>query len=308
MASSSSAARTTGLICAALGAFGFSFKAVLVKAAYRYGVDSATLLCLRMGYALPFFVALAVALQHREPRRLDRRDWIELATLGVLGYYLSSYLDFLGLRYISAGLERVVLFIYPTLVVLLSALFLGRPLSARTLALLALSYLGVALSVSPELRAGTHTQLLGFALVLASALCYAVFLIRSGEGVARLGAARVTAYATGLASLLCILQFLLTRPLSNLRQPWQVHALGAAMGLFSTVLPIWLVNEAMRRLGASTTSMIGSVGPVFTILLASLFLHEPLSALQLAGAGIVTLAVTSLSAVGAGSRPASQSQ
>jgi drug/metabolite transporter (DMT)-like permease len=295
VAYSSSAARSTGLICAALGAFGFSFKAVLVKAAYRYGVDSETLLCLRMGYALPFFVMMGIAVQRREPRRLERRDWFELAILGVLGYYLSSYLDFLGLRYITAGLERVVLFIYPTLVVLLSAVFLGRPLAARTVVLLALSYLGVALSVSPELRTGTHAQLLGFALVLGSALCYAVFLMRSGEGIARLGAARVTAYATGIACLLCMLQFVLTRPLATLRQPWPVHALGAGMALFATVLPVWLINEAMRRLGASMTSMIGSLGPVFTILLAYLFLHEPLSATQLGGAAVVTLSVTSLS-------------
>jgi drug/metabolite transporter (DMT)-like permease len=295
VASSSSRARSTGLICAALGAFGFSFKAILVKAAYRYGVDAETLLCLRMGYSLPFFVCLGVALQRHEPRRLTRRDWLELASLGVLGSYLASYLDFLGLRYITAGLERVVLFIYPTLVVLLSAAFLGRPLRGRTMLLLALSYLGVALSVSPELQQGTHAQLLGFALVLASALSYAVFLMRSGEAVARLGAAYVTAYATGIASLLCILQFVLARPLATLRQPWPVHALGAGMALFSTVLPVWLLNEAMRRLGASMTSMIGSLGPVFTMLLASLFLHEPLSALQLAGAAIVALSVTSLS-------------
>jgi drug/metabolite transporter (DMT)-like permease len=302
VAFSNSGARSTGLICAALGAFGFSFKAVLVKAAYRYGVDTETLLCLRMGYALPFFVAMAIAAQRRAPRRLTRRDWTELASLGVLGYYLSSYLDFLGLRYITAGLERVVLFIYPTLVVLLSAAFLGRPLAARTVVLLALSYLGVALSVSPELRAGTPDRLLGFALVLASALCYAVFLLRSGEGVARLGTAYVTAYATGIACLLCILQFVLTRPLIMLRQPWPVHALGAGMGLFSTVLPVWFLNEAMRRLGASTTSMIGSLGPVFTILLADLFLHEPIRAAQIAGAAIVALSVTSLSRASAQSQ------
>jgi drug/metabolite transporter (DMT)-like permease len=295
VAFSSSGAASTGLVCAALGAFGFSFKAVLVKAAYRYGVDAQTLLCLRMGYALPCFVGLGVVLQRREPRRLAAREWIELATLGALGYYLSSFLDFLGLRYITAGLERVVLFIYPTLVVLLSAAFLGKPLSARTLVLLAVSYLGVALSVSPELRAGTRSQLLGFALVLASALCYAVYLMRSGECIARLGPMRVTAYATGIACLLCVLQFVVTHPLAALLQPWPVHALGLSMALFSTVLPVWLINEAIRRLGASTTSMIGSLGPVFTILLAKVFLHESLSALQLAGAAVVTLSVTSLS-------------
>jgi drug/metabolite transporter (DMT)-like permease len=279
--------RTTGFICAALGALGFSFKAILVKAAYRYGVDAETLLCLRMGYALPLLVLMAVALQRREPMTLKRHDWSQLVVLGVLGYYLSSYLDFLGLRYISAALERIVLFSYPSLVVMLSALFLGKPLTRRTLLLLGASYAGVALAVAPDLRFAAGNTLLGCALCLGSALSFAIYLMRSGQTVPRLGSTRVTAYATGIACVLCVLQFVMLRPLRTIEQPWQVHALAVAMAVFSTVLPIWLVTEAIRRLGAPTASMIGSLGPIFTILLAYALLHEPLSALQLTGAAIV---------------------
>ena len=284
--------RTVGFVCAALGALGFAFKAILVKASYRYGTDAETLLCLRMGYALPLLGLMAWMLQRREPRRLACADWLELGLLGVLGYYLASYLDFLGLKYISAALERIVLFIYPTLVVLMSALFLGKPLMRRTALLLALSYAGVALAVAPDLHAGGGETLLGVALVLGSTLSFAIYIMRSGQAVLRLGSTRVTAYATGIACVLCVLQFIALRPLRALAQPWQVHALGIAMAVFSTVLPIWLVTEAIRRLGAPTAAMFGSLGPVFTILLAWLLLDEPVNAVQLTGAALVIAAVS----------------
>ncbi len=166
----SSAYRTTGFIFSAVGAFGFAFKAILIKAAYRYGVDSETLLCLRMGYTLPLLLVMAWSLRRREPRKFTRTDWLELSTLGVLGYYLASYLDFLGLHYISAALERIVIYIYPTLVLLMSAVFLGKPLTKRILLLLGLSYAGVALAVAPDVHAGRGNTLLGVALVLGSSL------------------------------------------------------------------------------------------------------------------------------------------
>jgi len=286
--------RSTGFLCAALGALGFSFKAVLVKAAYRYGVDAETLLCLRMGYALPLLVAMAVLLQRREPFALSAHYWRELSLLGVLGYYVASYLDFLGLQHISAALERLVIYVYPTLVVMLSALFLGKPLTRRTVALLVTCWLGVALAVSPDFRFSAGETALGGILVLGSALSYAIYLMRSGEAVLRLGSTRVTAYATSIASVLCMLQFVALRPPAALILPWQVHALSIAMAVFSTVLPIWLVTEAVRRLGAPVASMFGSLGPIFTILLAYALLQEPLSAAQLAGAGIVIAAVSRL--------------
>lgn len=285
------------MVCATAGALGFAFKAIFVKAAYAYGVDAETLLCLRMAYSLPLFALMAWNVQRRDPYTLTATDWRDLALLGVLGYYLSSYLDFLGLRYISAALERIVLFIYPTLVALLSAAFLGKPLTRRSSLLLVLSYVGVALSVVPDLRAGSGHTLLGVGLVLGSALSFALYLLKSGATVHRVGSTRVTAYATGIACVLCVAQFLLLRPARAVVQPWQVHALAACMAVFSTVLPIWLLTEAIRRLGASTTAMFGSLGPVLTLLLASALLHEPLSWVQLAGAMIVMLSIARLTRV-----------
>ena len=285
--------RTTGFVYAALGALGFSFKAILVKAAYRLRPGSETLLCLRMGYAFPVLVFMGVSLQRREPRALTRADWLELLLLGVLGYYLASYLDFLGLHYISASLERIVLFVYPTLVVLLSAVFLGKPLTIHRAAAARLLR-GRGAGGSAGRAPGAGNTLLGGVLVLGSALSFAIYIMRSGQTVLRLGSTRVTAYATAIACVLCVLQFVALRPLSALILPWQVHALSIAMAVFSTVLPIWLVTEAIRRLGAPTASMFGSLGPIFTILLAWALLREPLNWLQLAGAGLVIAASSRL--------------
>jgi drug/metabolite transporter (DMT)-like permease len=291
--------RNVGVLCAALGALGFSFKSVLIKGAYRYGVDAETLLCLRMAYALPWLLLMTFAQQRREPLKLSRRDWFEFAVLGLFGYYLSSYLDFLGLRYISAALERIVVFIYPTLVVVLSALFLGQPLKFGMVLMLAASYAGVALSVAGDLRPGAQGTATGVVLVLGSALSFAIYLMRSAQSVARFGSTRVTAYATSIACGLCVGQFICLRPLTALRQPWEVQALAAAMGVFSTVVPIWLYAEALRRLGAVRTAMIGSLGPIFTLLLAYVFLGEPLSVAQIGGAAIVIFTVSRLSRMAA---------
>lgn len=287
--------QSIGVLCAALGALGFAFKAIFIKAAYTYGVDAETLLALRMGYALPFFAGMALAVESRDPMRMAWRDWVLLALLGVLGYYLASYLDFLGLRYVTAALERVILFVYPTLVLLLSAVFLKKPISRSVIPPLLLCYLGVALAVGHDARVAGDNVLLGSALVFASSLSYAIYLMLSGEAVKRFGATRVTAYATGCACLLSLAQFLALRPLSALAQPWQVHALGMAMAVFSTVLPVWLVAEGMRRIGAARTSMIGSLGPVLTILLAAGLLGEQLGVLQLVGTALVMLGVSRVS-------------
>lgn len=283
-----------GLLYAVLAAVGFSGKAILVKLAYRYGVDAETLLALRMAFSLPFFVVLGGIGARRASTGLTPRDWLWLGGLGLFGYYLASYLDFLGLRYISAALERLILFVYPTLVVLLAALWLGQPLTRRALGALALCYAGIALAVAHDLRlAGTARDLaLGSALVFGSALSYALYLLGSGRVVGRLGAARITAFASTIACGLALGQFLLLRPLAALAQPGPVYALALAMALFSTVLPVWGVAEAIRRLGPGPVALTGSLGPLVTLLLAWLLLDEALGVAQLAGAALVIAGVT----------------
>lgn len=282
-----------GLSCAVLAAIGFSAKAIMVKLAYRYGVDAETLLALRMAFSLPFFIALGWISARRASTALAPRDGVWLFGLGLLGYYLASYLDFLGLRFISAALERLILFVYPTLVVILSALLLGQTVTRRMLGALVLCYAGIALAVTHDVRvAGTARDIaLGGLLVFGSALSYALYLLGNGMVVNRLGAVRVTAFASIVACLLAIGQFLLLRPLAALVQPWPVHALALNMALFSTVLPVWLVSEAIRRLGAGPVALTGSLGPVATLLLAWLLLDEALGIAQLAGAILVIAGV-----------------
>jgi drug/metabolite transporter (DMT)-like permease len=283
---------TVGLLCAVLGALGFSFKAVLVKQAYRYGVDPATLLALRMLYALPFFIAMAAHAARREARPIARGDWLSLLVLGFFGYYLSSYTDFLGLQYISAGLERVILYTYPSMIVLLTAVIQRRLPQRQLLAALALCYLGVALAVWHDVQVQQRNLPLGVTLVLASALSFAIYMMRSAATIKRLGAARVTAWATGLACLMVITQFVMLRPVSTLwSQPWPVQACGLGMAVFCTVLPIWLTSHAVQRLGPSRTAITSTLGPVFTLFLAWATLGESLSWRMLGGALLVVLGV-----------------
>lgn len=284
--------RSLGLACALLGAVGFSFKAVFVKAAYRYGVDPETLLALRMLYSLPLFLLMGYAAARTAAMPIAAEDWRALLVLGVLGYYGSSYLDFLGLRHISAALERLILFTYPTIVVLYGAWHERRAPTRATLSALALCYAGVALVVTHDLHASRGHVLIGGALVFASSICYASYLLRAGPVLARIGSMRTAAWATVIACVCSVLQFAALRPLALLAaQPWQVHALSAAMAVFSTVLPIWFVSEAIRRLGAGPTAMIGSLGPPITMLMAWLLLGEALGFLQLVGAALVIVGV-----------------
>lgn len=278
-----------GWIFAVFSAIGFSFKAILVKLAYRHGVDAETLLALRMSFSLPFFLVMGWRARNVESP-LAGRDWAALFGLGLLGYYLASYLDFLGLRYITAALERLILFLYPTLVIVLSAVFLRKPVTRRIGIALALCYAGIGLAVTHDLQvAGDRSVVaLGCLLVFGSAVSYALYLMGNGEVVGRLGAARVTAVASSFACLLSIGQFLVLRPAHWLvSQPPAVHGLALAMAVFATVLPVWLLAEAIRRIGAGPVALTSNLGPVGTMLLGWLLLGEAIGGSQILGATLV---------------------
>jgi drug/metabolite transporter (DMT)-like permease len=271
---------------------GFSFKAILIKLAYReYPVDAITLLTLRMLYAAPLFLAMAAWAQRATPRMppIARADWRRLVWLGCIGYWLASLLDFMGLQYITASLERLVLFLYPTIVVLLSALLLRQPITRRAVAALVLSYAGIALVFWHDIRFASDASatLLGGALVFASAVLYALYLVQAGGVITRLGSSRFIAWAMLASTVFVVAHFLLTRPLAALAVPRPIHAISLAMAVFSTVLPTWLIAESIRRMGANAASLVGSLGPVFTIGLGAMILGEPVHAIQLAGAALV---------------------
>ena len=282
----------TGVIFALIAAVGFSAKAILIKLAYHYHVDAITLLALRMVFSVPFFVAVAIWVNRRHAVPLKQQDWLAVIALGLLGYYLSSFLDFLGLQYISAGLERLILFLYPTMTVILSALIYKRAIGRKVVAAMVLSYAGILLVFLHDVGVSQNNGvLLGAGLVFASTLSYSSYLVGAGHAIARIGATRFTAYAMVVASAASLLQFGVTHPLSALDLPLRVYELSIAMAIFSTVLPVFLLSYAIKRIGSGNSSLIGSAGPVATIALAYVFLNERVSLLQIAGSSLVLAGV-----------------
>jgi drug/metabolite transporter (DMT)-like permease len=273
----------------------FSLRAVFVKLAYEDMSDPVTLLALRMIFSLPFFVVAAA--WHRRSRdgrtlpAITSRDAMSLVALGFVGYYLASFLDMFGLQFVAAGVGRLLLFIYPTIVVILSAVVLKKPMSRRDLMALAITYAGVALVLSNQFDKMSANFWLGATLVMLSAVSFSVYLVGSGEVVVRVGTIRFTAYATAAASLFCILQFLALRPLSALALPVRVYMLAVAMALISTVMPIFMMAEALRRIGASRVAMISALGPFATVVAGYLGLDEKMTLLQTAGGCLVVLGV-----------------
>jgi drug/metabolite transporter (DMT)-like permease len=288
--------KMAGIVFALVAAIGFSAKAIMVKLAYQDAVDAITLLALRMAFALPFFLVVAArANRNKHSQPLTSRDKLAVIGLGFVGYYLASYLVFLGLQYISAGLERLILFLYPTMVVLISALAFKQRIGRTVLFALLISYAGIALVFLHDMKTTELDALTGSALVFGSALAYAVYLVGAGHTIARIGASRFTAYVMTVACVACLVQFAVTHPLAALNLPARVYGLSIGMAVFSTVLPAFLLAAAMRRIGSMHTSLIGSIGPVSTILLAYVFLGEHMSPEQIGGSILVLIGVLMIS-------------
>jgi drug/metabolite transporter (DMT)-like permease len=288
--------KIAGILFALVAAIGFSAKAILVKLAYIDPVDPITLLALRMAFSLPFFLVVAARTNRsKHNQRLTVRDKYAVIGLGLIGYYLASYLDFLGLQYISAGLERLILFLYPTMVVIISALIFKHRIGRTAMFALVISYAGIALVFMHDMHVLQHDALSGSALVFCSALSYAMYLVGAGHTIARIGATRFTAYVMTVACAACLLQFAVTHPLGALDLPARVYGLSIAMAVFSTIMPAFLLAAAMRRIGSVHTSMIGSIGPVSTILLAYVVLGERMSIEQIAGSILVLAGVLMIS-------------
>lgn len=281
----------SGLVLAALGAIAFSGKAIIVKLGYRYGADAVTLLALRMLVAFPFFLLMG-AWAARRSAPLSHADRMKIVVLGVLGYYLASFLDFAGLAYITATLERLILYLTPTLVALIGWFALGKRISRHQALALVVSYAGVALAFGHDLHVGGSNILLGGLLVFGSALAYALYLVGSGELVARVGAVRLTAYASSVASVLCLLQFVVLRPMQALVLPWEVYALSLLNGTLCTVLAVMM---AVARIGSALAAQVGMLGPVSTIVLSLLLLGEPMGPWQMAGTVLVMAGVFAVS-------------
>ena len=275
-----------GLALATIGSVAFSAKAIIIKLAYRYGVDAVTLIMYRMLFALPIFAMMAWWASRGKPA-LSQRDWWGVAGLGFSGYYLASFLDFAGLSYISASLERLILYLNPTLVLLLGLVLYKRRIHRLQMLGMAVSYLGVLVVFGHELGVQGSDAALGGVLVFLSAVTYSVYLIFSGELVQRLGSLRLVGLATGVACLLCLAQFLVLRPLSAALVAPEVLWLSLLNATLCTAMPVLLVMMAIERIGAGMAAQAGMVGPMATILMGVLVLGEPFTAWIAAGTVLV---------------------
>lgn len=285
-----------GILLVLASAILFATKSIFIKLAYQEPVDPITLLTLRMVFALPFFLVMGVVANHKSNiAPLTRRDWGIMFLLGFAGYYMASLLDFMGLQYISAGLERLVLFLYPTMTVLMTAFVLKRPVNRLTWLAIAVSYAGMALVVWPDVHHAGKNLALGMVLVFGGALAYASYLVGSGEIIQRLGANRFTGITLSISSLCCILHFLLANPLSALSVSPRVLGLGITLAIICTVLPATMLTNGIRRIGASRAALIGAVGPVATLYLGYAVLGETLIAMQMAGTVLVLIGVLMVS-------------
>jgi drug/metabolite transporter (DMT)-like permease len=280
--------RFWGIAFALAGTVAFAFRPVLIKLGYQvHPVSATTLLFLRMTLSLPFFLAMAWWMRGGEP--IARRDWAGIIGLGFLGYYLASLLDFLGLQYVSAGVGRLIMFLYPTLVIVLSALFLAKPPTRRELGALAITYSGIALVLSSRLSAGPENRLFVFGalLIFASAMCYAVYLVTGSQLVKRVGSARFTAYTMIVSTVPAVIQFALLESPASLQLPAQLWWIALLLATACTVLPVFLVAEALKRIGANHFALIGALGPVTTVLADFFLLDGALSAAQVLGGALV---------------------
>ncbi|QHE75368.1 DMT family transporter [Hydrogenophaga sp. PBL-H3] len=281
----------TGLLLAAAGSIAFSGKAIIVKLAYRHGVDAVTLIMFRMLFALPLFLALAWWATYRQQGgtrpALTRTDWMGILGLGVTGYYLASFLDFWGLQYITASLERLILYLNPTLVLVLGWVIYKRRITRLQALAMAVSYGGVLLVFGHEAGRQGPNALLGAALVFGSAISYAIYLVYSGELVQRLGSLRLVGLATSVACVLCLVQFVLLRPLSAALVAPEVIWLSVLNATLCTFAPVLMVMMAIERIGSGLAAQTGMVGPMSTIVMGVVILGEPFNGWIVVGTVLV---------------------
>jgi drug/metabolite transporter (DMT)-like permease len=282
-----------GVVCVLLGTFLFAAKGIFIKLAYAQGISASPLLMLRMLFALPFYVAVAIWLYRRTGQALTLKQFLPVMGLGLIGYYLSSFLDFWGLELISAGLERLVLYLYPTLVMLLMVFWKKKMPSRREIGALCLAYLGVLLAFIHELQfndIASHTLLGGF-LVFLAACSYAYFVVMTSEKVKQLGALTFTAYGMLSACMGVILHNIIGGHFQLLHQPFNVYSLAFGLAIFSTVLPSFLMNKGIGVVGANKAALLGSLGPPVTLGFSAWILNEPITLLQLLGTAFILMGV-----------------
>jgi drug/metabolite transporter (DMT)-like permease len=279
-----------GIFLCLFGAICFSTKAIFVKLAYRdTDVDAVTLLALRMIFSLPFFVVSAFLSSKQSTNvKFTQQQWLAIAGIGCLGYYVSSLLDFLGLQYVTAGIERLILFVYPTLVLIISSTIFKTRITRWQWIALAVTYAGLVAACIPEIqgRGPGENFWKGSILILICALTYAIYIVGSGRLIPQVGSSKFNSYAMSFAAVAVIIHFLITSDSSLTTQASTVYTYSFAMAIIGTVVPSYLISEGIKRVGSGNAAIIASIGPVSTILQAAIFLQEPVYVLQIVGTGL----------------------
>lgn len=299
------AQRKTAFVWAIIGAVCFSFKAICAKLIYREGgVEAVDVIALRMLFSLPFFIGFGLWARRTQPHQMRGQDYAQVIFVGFIGYYLSSILDFMGLQYISVGLERLLLFLVPSIVLIISKFVLKKTiLRAQWLAMM-VAYSGIVLVFWHELQLPSSNAALGGALVFASAVSYAGYLLLTGELVKRLGAIRLVAYAMATSTLCSVLHYLVVRDWQVL---WQhstnIYIYSMINAVLCTVTPVLLTMLAVRRLGPALVSQVGMIGPVMILGFGYWFLGEPITWIQLAGTALVLLGIGLVGRVASAAKP-----
>lgn len=288
------------MVLAIIGTFLFALKSIFIKLAYAEGAEPTLLLTLRMAFSLPFFVVVLWRIQTREDSKpIQKAQIMRALGLGFLGYYLASFLDLSGLTYITAQLERLTLFIYPAIIAVLAWMFLGEGLSRRIILSIALCYGGVMLMYGQEqalagpAQAGGTNVGWGVFLVGCSAVSYSVYVIFAKPTMQIIGSRQFTSLAMIGSTVFIGIHFSVTRQISDLTNASPtVYLYGVILAIVCTLLPSFMINEAILRIGATRTAVIGSVGPVLTMLLAISVLQEPSSLGHFAGMGVAMIGVS----------------
>lgn len=281
-----------GILIGVLGIVLFSSKAVMVKLAYNYKVDAISILLLRMLFSFPFYIVIAFIYRNQElVDKPNSKDYLWLLFFGFVGYYLASYFDFVGLIYIKASLERIILFLYPTIVLILNRLFLKQPITKNQALAIGLTYLGIVIAFSNEVAiSGKDTYLGGF-FILLSAITYASYLVGSGWLIPKFGIMKFTAYAMIISCICVFIHYSMISKVNLFSFSWEVYTLGFLIAVFATVIPSFLVSASIKMISSSNFAIVAGIGPISTIILAAIFLNERLTLLQLFGALVVILGI-----------------
>jgi len=268
-----------GFLFAFLGTMLFSFKSIFIKLAYAQGLDTNSVLMLRMAIALPIYILIIFYLLKKKgiSKNITRQHFGLIIFLGFIGYFLASWLDLKGLEHISASLERLTLFTYPVFVAILGALFFKTPLTKKIIITLLLSYSGLWIVFSQEMGENKGNVIFGTLMVVLSAFSFSFYVLLSKKVIQRLGSLWFTSLAMCVSSVFVLLTYALFFDFGNLVITQEAWLWLFLLAIFSTVIPSFMISEAIARIGPAQTGIVGTMGPLLTISLAVIILNEPFS-------------------------------